>query len=569
VLGDFSGKPAQPHRPLKDRKFVQIDRVNFDEVMARMTPGLEFQVANSLKGDGSQLAVKLFFNSLEDFEPGRVVQQVEPLKELREARDKLSKLVTRVDRSDELESLLEAILKSEENIKQISEQIGVGSSKVGPGARPEQRLMGTEEQQRAASYTPDFHRTVPWPTTPPEQAQRAAPQAPAAAAEKQEVSLLERALLATEETERSGAEELLKALLDPSLAGACRFDKNVTRTINARFKAIDLSLSKQLCAIMHHPLFQRVEGTWRGLHHLVWNSETNATLKIKILNVSKRELYSDLDKAVEFDQSQIFKKLYEDEFSILGGEPFGTLVGDFEFSNHPEDIDLLSKLSNVAAAAYCPFISAADPKLFGFESWQDFCRLLEVEKIFMTTEYTKWNSFRDSEDSRFVVLVMPRVLARMPYGTNTTPIEEFGFDELDDTKPVSRNDFTWMNAAYVLGCRLTESFAKYGSCTAILGAEGGGKVEGLPTFLFTSVDGDMDLKCPTEIGITDCREGELSRWGSCPCAITRTPTTPCSWVARQPRDPENTTGRKPRPTRRSRRGFPTSWRHHGLPTTSR
>ena len=189
------------------------------------------------------------------------------------------------------------------------------------------------------------------------------------------------------------------------------------------------------------------------------------------------------------------------------------MVGDFEFTHQSEDIDLLQKMSNVAAAAFCPFISAADPRLLGLESWQALSRPRDLEKVIATIEYTRWNSFRESEDSRFVVLVMPRVLARVPYGANGKPIEEFGFEELDETKPVSHEDFTWMNPAYVLGTKLADAFARYGTCTAIRGAEGGGKVEGLPAFVLTSDDGDKDLKCPTEIGITDRREAELSKLG--------------------------------------------------------
>ena len=348
-----------------------------------------------------------------------------------------------------------------------------------------------------------------------EQAQ-AAPQAGAAAVETQEVNLLDRVLTATKQTERSRAEDLMKTLVDQSLAGTLTFDKNVTKTINATIKAIDEKLSAQLGAVMHHPDFQKLEGTWRGLNYLVMNSETSAMLKLKVLNVPKRELFNDVDKAVEFDQSQIFKKLYENEFGTPGGEPYGALIGDYEFTNHPEDIDLLGKISNVAAAAFCPFISAAAPQLFGFESWTELSKPRDLEKIFMSIEYTKWKSFRESEDSRFVSLVMPRTLARMPYGADTKPIEEFGYEEVDASKPVPHENFTWMNAAYVMGTKMTDAFAKYGFCTAIRGAEGGGKVEGLPAFIFTSDDGDKDLKCPTELGITDRREAELSKLGFLP-----------------------------------------------------
>jgi type VI secretion system protein ImpC len=251
------------------------------------------------------------------------------------------------------------------------------------------------------------------------------------------------------------------------------------------------------------------------------NTETSAQLKLKVLNVSQKELYKDLDKAVEFDQSTIFKKIYENEFGSPGGEPYGALIGDYEITNHPEHVDFLQKMSQVAAAAFCPFLSAASPSLFGFENWTEMTKPRDLEKIFETEEYIKWKSYRDSEDSRFVTLVMPRVLSRLPYGSNTKPVEAFDFEEveLDKTgkaKSVAHDHFSWMNASYVLGTKLTDAFAKYGWCTAIRGAEGGGKVEGLPAFVFKSDDGDLDLKCPTEIGITDRREAELSKLGFLP-----------------------------------------------------
>jgi len=350
-----------------------------------------------------------------------------------------------------------------------------------------------------------------------EQAQAAA----AGAVETQEGSLLDQVIAATKQTERSRAEDLLRTLTEEALKGTVTYDKNITATIKKGMKVIDEALSEQLAAILHHPDFQKLEGAWRGLHYLVMNSETSTQLKIKVLNVSKKDLFKDVDKAVEFDQSQIYKKLYENEFGSPGGEPYGALIGDYEFTNHPEDIDLLGKMSNVAAAAFCPFVAAASPKLFDFDNWTELTKPRDLEKIFDTVEYTKWRSFRDSEDSRFVTLVMPRVLSRLPYGANTKPIEEFDFEEVPldaqgKALPVPHDNYSWMNASFVMGTKFTDAFAKYGFCTAIRGAEGGGKVEGLPAHVFKSDDGDPDLKCPTEIGITDRRENELSKLGFLP-----------------------------------------------------
>jgi type VI secretion system protein ImpC len=345
--------------------------------------------------------------------------------------------------------------------------------------------------------------------------------APAAAIEATQASLLDQVISATKQTERSRAEDLIRTLTQEALKGTVSYSKNVTQTIKQGIRAIDEALSKQMAAILHHPTLQKLEGTWRGLNYLVMNSETSTKLRIKVLNVSKKELFKDVDKAVEFDQSQIFKKLYENEFGTPGGEPYGAVIGDYEFTNHPEDVELLTKMSNVAAAGFSPFISAAGPGLFGFEKWTELSKPRDLEKTFDTVEYTKWKSYRDSEDSRFVTLTMPRVLSRLPYSASTKPIEEFEFEEVPSDasgkhKAVANEHYTWMNAAYVLGARLTDAFAKHGFCVAIRGAEGGGKVEGLPAHVFVSDDGDLDLACPTEIGITDRREAELSKLGFLP-----------------------------------------------------
>ena len=354
---------------------------------------------------------------------------------------------------------------------------------------------------------------------PEKQEQQA--QAAGAQAETKSGSLLDAVISATPQTPKDAVTDMVKTLVQEAGKGTVSWDKNVTRTIEKAIASIDAAMSKQLAAVMHTAEFQKLEGTWRGFRHLVFSSETSAQLKIKVLNLPKKELFKDLDKAVEFDQSQIFKKLYENEFGSPGGEPYGSIVGDYEFLNHPEDIDLLTKMSSVAAAAFCPFVTAASPTLFGFKDYTELSKPRDLEKIFDTVEYTQWKSFRDSEDSRFVTLAMPRVLSRLPYGKGTKPVEEFNYEEVEldvkgKAKKVPHSSYCWMNAAYVLGAKLTEAYAKNGWCTAIRGVENGGKVEGLPAHVFTSDDGDPDLQCPTEIGITDRREAELSKLGFLP-----------------------------------------------------
>lgn len=335
------------------------------------------------------------------------------------------------------------------------------------------------------------------------------------------LGLLDQVIGATKQTERDRAQELIKALTEEALKGTVTYSRNLTQTFDRAIAALDQKISTQLNAVMHHERFSKLEGSWRGLNYLVMNSETGTSLKLRMLNISKRELSRDLQRAVEFDQSQTFKKLYENEFGSPGGEPYGSIIGDYEWTNHPDDIETLRLMSNVAAAAFAPFISAAAPQMMGFDSWTELTKPRDLAKIFETAEYTKWRSFRDTEDSRFVVLTMPRTLARLPYGAGTVPVEEFGYeeapyDEAGRPKAMNHDDYCWMNAAYVMGARMTDAFSQYGFCVAIRGAEGGGKVSNLPTHVFTSDDGDTDSKCPTEVGITDRREFELSNAGFLP-----------------------------------------------------
>jgi type VI secretion system protein ImpC len=345
---------------------------------------------------------------------------------------------------------------------------------------------------------------------------RGTPQA--AVAPAQGADLLEQAISATKQTEPKRAEELLRTLTEQALEGTVTYSKNLSLTLSEAIKQIDAKISKQLAAVMHHPKFQKLEGSWRGLHYLAMNTETSASLKIRVINWSKRELIRDLTRASEFDQSQLFKRIYESEFGTPGGQPYGALIGDYEFNNQPEEIDALRLVSNVAAASFAPFIAAASPGLLGLDSFRELSAPRDLEKIFDSLEYTKWNAYRETEDSRFVTLVMPRVLARLPYGERTAQVNEFDFEEapIDDTgvaRRMGHEEYCWMNAAYALGARLTDAFARNGWCTAIRGAENGGKVENLPCHVFTSDDGDVDLQCPSEIGITDRREAELSKLG--------------------------------------------------------
>jgi type VI secretion system protein ImpC len=342
--------------------------------------------------------------------------------------------------------------------------------------------------------------------------------APSAEAKTTESSLLdqivEQGRFGREGAARERGRDMVKEFVAQVLEGEMKLSRDADATINSRIAQIDHLLSLQLNEILHHPAFQKLEASWRGIKYMMDQSETSSMLKIRVLNVSKKELLRDLQRAPEFDQSVMFKKVYEDEFGIFGGEPFGALVGDYEFSKHPEDIELLEKVSQVAAGAHAPFLTAASPELLNLDSFAQLGDPRDIGKIFDSTEFAKWKSFRASEDSRYVGLTMPRVLMRLPYGKDTKPVDEFSYEEGVDGTDHSK--YLWGNAAYALGARLTTAFAQYGWCASIRGVEGGGLVEGLPTHTFRTDDGDVALKCPTEVAITDRREKELADQGLIP-----------------------------------------------------
>lgn len=329
------------------------------------------------------------------------------------------------------------------------------------------------------------------------------------------LSLLDRIIadgrMAHDDSQQDYARDMLAEFATQVLDEGMAIDKDTVAMINDRISQIDALISAQLNEILHHPEVQKLEASWRGLHLLVQNTETSTRLKLRLLNVTQKELQTDLEKAVEFDQSALFKKIYEEEYGTFGGHPFSLLVGDYNFGRHPQDIALLEKLSNVAAAAHAPFIAAASPRLFDMNSFTDLAVPRDLAKIFESQELIKWRSFRESEDSRYVSLVLPQFLLRLPYGPDTLPVE--GINYVEDVNGTDHSKYLWGNAAWALAQRITEAFALYGWCAAIRGAEGGGAVEGLPAHTFSTSSGDISLKCPTEVAITDRREKELNDLG--------------------------------------------------------
>lgn len=314
----------------------------------------------------------------------------------------------------------------------------------------------------------------------------------------------------------TAVQSAVKTLAAQALENASLVSDNAIKTIEGIIAELDKKLSDQVNLIIHHKDFSNLEGAWRGLSYLVNNTQTNETMKIRVLNVSKNDLGKTLKKfkGTAWDQSPLFKKLYEDEYGTAGGEPYGCLIGDYYFNHSAPDLEILKGISQIAAASHMPFISAADPSVMNMDSWQELANPRDITKIFSTPEYAAWRSFRESEDSRYVALTLPRVLSRAPYGANTNPVEEFNFEE--DTGAGASDKYNWMNAAYAMGANINRSFSDYGWCANIRGVESGGAVQGLPTHTFPTDDGGVAMKCPTEVSITDRREAELSKNGFLP-----------------------------------------------------
>jgi len=329
-------------------------------------------------------------------------------------------------------------------------------------------------------------------------------------------SLLQKEFKPKTDRARAEVETAVRTLAEQALRDTAVVSDDVIGTIKAIIAEIDHKLTEQINLILHNERFQQVEGAWRGLGYLINNTETDEMLKIRVLNISKKDLGKTLKKfkGVAWDQSPLFKKLYEEEYGQLGGEPYGCLVGDYAFDHTPPDVELLGQVAQISAASHAPFIAAASPSLMGMDSWQQLANPRDLAKIFGAPDYAAWRSLRESEDAKYVGLAMPRFLARLPYGAKTSPVDEFDFEE--ETGSGDHSKYTWANAAYAMAVNINRSFKLYGWCSQIRGVESGGSVEGLPVHTFPSDDGGVDMKCPTEIAISDRREAELANCGLMP-----------------------------------------------------
>ncbi|THF63712.1 type VI secretion system contractile sheath large subunit [Pseudothauera nasutitermitis] len=462
IFADLSGDrdaDASPAVPpdIKERKIVDIDRDNFNEVLKQSAPRVALKdVDNVLPGGTGKLAGAIVFESLGDFEPIRVVGKVDVLSTEFGRRKVLREAQARAEVSNDAAQVLDEVVRSlEDSSKSLSADD-----------------LATKLKSGFPEKGDDFGKDL-------------------AAAFNERVA--------------------------PVIKAAGVQGRGAALYIDAAVGEIDRALSAQLSAVMHAPKFKEMEATWRGLFHLVSRSETGTRLKLRVFNATLKELQDDMDKAVEFDQSKLFKLIYEAEYGTYGGSPYSLLLGGYELGPGASDMSFLEKISGVAASAHAPFLSAASPALFGLKGFADLAKPRDLAKIFEGADLAKWVEFRDTEDSRYVSLALPRVLLRLPYGEKTLPAEGFGFEEqvlAADNVPES-DHFLWGNAAYFLAERITNAFSLYSWTAAIRGVEGGGLVEGLPIYTFASGgdDGIKELFCPTEVAITDRREKELNDLG--------------------------------------------------------
>ena len=529
ILAPLSGKSEKALPPVRDRKMVQIDRDNFNKVMESIEPRVAFEVPRTLPGSGASLSVGIKFKDMDAFDPVAVLQQVGDLKSIYDQRSRLRDFLGKLDGNDPLLKVIDGILEFSDQSDELKEAVDSAKEALEEAAQIE------DSKDRDAAILAAFP-----------------------AKERGEGSvihdLLNTGKMTLEESQVPYALELiaeftLQILVNNDLLKKAGDDVNVSGLISARISQKDKLISRQLNYILHHDDFQSMEASWRGLSYLVTNTETSADLKLKLLNISYDDLYKDLDKAVEFDQSALFKIVYENEYGTFGGEPYSLLIGDYELGRSARDANFMEKLSNVAAAAHAPFISSAYAKLFDMEDFAELHKPRDLSKIFESAELIKWRSFRESEDSRYLTLTLPKVMMRLPYHHEDNPVEGIFFDEdvslnryqLDEEgelvrdkqgnpvmavskgddgiefeesfKQVDAKKVLWGNPSYVLGQRITNAFSLYGWTAAIRGVEGGGLVEGLPAYTFETEEGDITLSCPTQVSITDRREKELNELG--------------------------------------------------------
>lgn len=459
ILADVVGENIDSVETLRNRKFIEINRDNFDSVIASLTPKLSISVDSTIDKKVKTIRIPLEFYKYEDFTPDAISQKVPVLRGLLTKRTALMDLSSKLDSNDALADKIQLWMSNKEERKNLSVDIE------------------TKKMEGTTKWLNEIKLIKP----------------------ELDSTFVLNLFVELNEVFKTMDETQLNHISDP-------YSFLMQLVAN-----IDLQISEQMDAIMHNSAFQKLEATWRGLHKFVFNTETGSFLKLRLLPISKKEIYNDLTRAVEFDQSALFKKIYEEEYGTLGGTPYSCLVGDFSFGRSKYDIELLRAISTLAAAAHAPFIGGVNPNMFDIHSFSELGVPRDLAAVFESSELAPWNSFRQTEDSRYVSLVLPKVLMRSPYDPENNPCELFNYEE--EVNGDNNEHFCWGNPAFELALKITSAYAEFSWTTAMRGEEGGGKVENLPIFTYESQSGDVDLKCPCQVSITDRREKELNNLG--------------------------------------------------------
>jgi type VI secretion system protein ImpC len=483
VLADLSGQPEPPLPPLAGRSFLEIDRDNFDDILAKSRPRLAYQVEDLIRGGGARIDIFLKFNSFEDFDPEPVVRQIGSLQPLLEARGRLVELGRRAGGRAEVAAVLQ----------ELREKTGAPAA-VDSGRGPD----------------------APGPSAPPVPVAGQDPGAGAPSVLEQILGLQAGSLPQSPAEEPAGpAGRFLEESLAQAMAGMRTVARDTREMISGGVAQVDDLLSQQLSRVLQHPSFQALEATWRGLHSLIFNSETDETLKIKTLNLGKPELLQDIAQAGASGQSELFRKLDRAEEY---GEPFGVLLGDYDFTNQPADLAALEGISQIAAAAHAPFLAAVAPEFFGMPDFAAMADATDLVPRLASKEYERWRAFRSSDASRSVGLCVPSLLVRLPYGSETRSIELFGFTE--NLAPDSRRGYLWGNAVFALGRCLTAAFASEGTCADSHGFESGGKVRRMPVHIVGDDDEPVVIG-PCAVALSQRRAAELVHLGFIPLVSIR------------------------------------------------
>ena len=499
VMADLAGESEETEKALEDRSFRDFDVDNFELRMEAMKPRVSFTVPDVLTGEG-EIPVDLQFEGMDDFSPAAVAGKVEPLEDILQVREQLDDLRDRVAGRAEAEQALAELIRDSRMLRRMAsagaegpEEATPPSSKSSPESQTTEKPPSSDSRDEGEAGDTQWLRDQ-----------------------------FDEPLDLTTDRGTEEAQEVARTLAERAVSREDLVSQDVGQSMADLRAELERSLTRQLNHILHNPAFQRMEGAWRGLHHLVHNSMTGTDVKIRVLPVSKGELREEFDKYQgSADRSEIFQKLCREEFDVPGGEPYRCLIGDYYFDHSPADLSVLRGMGRLAAAAQAPFIAGSSPALFQLDSWGGLNDGADLMEVFEGPEYDSWSSFRESEDSRYVALTLPRFLSRLPYGAETEPVEEFDFEE--DTAAGDDSKYTWANAAYAMGTNLTRSYNRHDWCVAISGRKSGGEVEALPCHVFPTADGGQDMKGPTEIPITRRRMKELSDLGFLPlCHIKNT-----------------------------------------------